>query len=52
MDYLFVLIFATAVIKRAVEWDFAFRDLLPYAAPGMVVLCRRTDADRCHSRPL
>ena len=36
LDHLFVLIFATAVIKLAVDWDLAYQDLLPYAAPGMV----------------
>ena len=36
MDHLFVLIFATAVIKLAIDWDFSYQDLLPYAAPGMV----------------
>ncbi|MEL0114102.1 MAG: MFS transporter, partial [Rickettsiales bacterium] len=36
MDHLFVLIFATAVIKLAVDWNLSYQDLLPYAAPGMV----------------
>ena len=36
MDHLFVLIFATAVIKLSVDWNLSYQDLLPYAAPGMV----------------
>ena len=36
LDHLFVLIFATAVIKLGVDWKLSYEDLLPYAAPGMV----------------
>lgn len=36
LDHLFVLIFATAVIKLAIDWNLSYQDLLPYAAPGMV----------------
>ncbi len=36
MDHLFVLIFATAVIKLSVDWNLSYQDLLPYAAAGMV----------------
>jgi len=35
LDHLFVLIFATAVIKRAVEWGLAYLD---FAESGMVAL--------------
>ena len=35
-DHLFILIFATAVLKLAIDWEMSYPDLLPYAAPGMV----------------
>ena len=36
LDHLFVLIFATAVLKLALYWNLSYPDLLPYATPGMV----------------
>jgi len=36
LDHLFVLIFATAVLKLALDWNMSYADLLPYATPGMV----------------
>tara|TARA_Y100001934_G_scaffold7188_1_gene9690 strand:+ start:69097 stop:70335 length:1239 start_codon:yes stop_codon:yes gene_type:complete len=36
LDHLFVLIFATAVLKLALDWNLSYPDLLPYATPGMV----------------
>ena len=35
-DHLFVLIFATAVPKLALDWNMSYTELLPYATPGMV----------------
>jgi len=31
-----VLIFATAVLKLALDWNLSYPDLLPYATPGMI----------------
>ncbi len=36
LDHLFVLIFATAVLKLALDWNMSYAELLPYATPGMV----------------
>ena len=36
LDHLFVLIFATAVLKLALDWNMCYAELLPYATLGMV----------------
>lgn len=36
LDHLFVLIFATAVLKLALDWNLSYAELLPYATPGMI----------------
>ena len=36
MDHLFVLIFATAVLKLALDWNMSYAELLPYATLVMV----------------
>lgn len=36
LDHLFVLIFATAVLKLALDWNMSYAELLPYATLGMV----------------
>ena len=36
LDHLFALIFATAVLKLALDWNMCYAELLPYATLGMV----------------
>ena len=36
LDHLFVLIFATAVLKLALDWNMCYAELLPHATLGMV----------------
>ena len=36
LDHLFVLIFATAVLKLSLDWNLSYAELLPYATPGMI----------------
>ena len=36
LDHLFVLIFATAVLKLAIDWNMTYGELAPYATPAFV----------------
>ena len=36
LDHLFVLIFATAVLRLSTDWNMSYAELIPYSTPGFV----------------
>ena len=40
LDHLFMLIFATvAALALTKEWELGYAELIPYATPGLLLVC-------------